>query len=318
MTVVGEEQYPPMKKPSIGAGPRRFVAASQALRACGNSKRPALHRRVTAIRTTSPVRQDGRVEDAEPGASPCLGDTALLMRDPEAVCKREKGSLISPSTTSIPDPNVLQHASIAAQRVMQITRKPVGSSPRLDSRVKDASSPQQPFPLPNSTVCTPPGSGRLEEVLAPRVSAHGYRPSSYLLAESVEDKKTDFRDLINQHATRSPTSTDEPSGFARQVLRLLALLIPSIEYVLKMCGSHFNVGQILALWPALGVMLSSEAPADQRLRAMKVVVPGLGQAFAVFTLLAVIWKTAAALKELIDIVLWPLTVARGFARFVFG
>jgi len=90
-----------------------------------------------------------------------------------------------------------------------------------------------------------------------------------------------------------------------------------VEALLQALRTYVRIDTLLTILPALDLLLSKDITAEERVKASKDLLPGVGQIILLFTLLSVLWKIVATIKELIDIAIWPLTVIRGCMRFLF-
>ena len=115
------------KMPSIGAGPRKFAAASRALRECSDDRRPTLQRRVTAIRHPKLAEKS-----SQPPISRSMND--LPDSANQVARSTQSGTLpILPSLETKPDCSPYTCSLDEPKKTgWKIARKPVGTPPLHD------------------------------------------------------------------------------------------------------------------------------------------------------------------------------------------
>jgi len=311
---------PPQKTLSIAAGPRKFAGASQALKECGKTGRPRLHRRVTAIKRTpvlgdvqalddiqqQPIQTEDKDQWNHVQASHDLaGLTTQTEQSVSTVMANNKVPRSSPAAST-------------AQRTAKIPRKPLihsFSQPKQPSSMMDTENSTMEHDIHNGP--PEPGHGPPNTALPTlRDCAHlkiraRVRPSNI---DPVAVLMTSPEPNVFEHAERNPpkpsSSPDHETSCTTQVVMI-------VEALLQALRTYVRIDTLLTILPALDLLLSKDITAEERVKASKDLLPGVGQIILLFTLLSVLWKIVATIKELIDIAIWPLTVIRCCMRFLF-
>ncbi|GAB7345125.1 hypothetical protein MBLNU457_3520t1 [Dothideomycetes sp. NU457] len=317
-SIAPSQPLPLQKTFSIGAGPRKFAAASQALKDVGKAERPRLHRRVTAIRKAPLVDVGQLIDDTNQQSKKTEAED--LLNDMQVPYRTDNATThgTQPVTAVMANHKISRSspATSAAQKAAKVTRKPEIPPPPEPfqygsvTSIRDTTE-QDVQGGPRDQIQAVPGAVVLarEETAPSRVRA---RPAN-IRTKPISVPVPDPTPEISQQSTRAPaqpaTTSDRQCSGSKQFVMV-------VEALLQALRPHIRVDSLFAILPAIDVLLSKETPSEERMKALKDLLPGIGQIVLLFTLFSILWKVVATIKELIDIALWPLTVVRGCMRFL--
>lgn len=321
----------PSRAPSAGAGPRKFAAASQALKMCNARQRPALHRRITAIRhakaESSSLPRDDHANDMLPTYAQSLPNATHSVPSLDIV---EAQSIPSGAEMQQSSSMPLMPARPKAQKKLKVSRKPLDSESLAseglghatkaaeDGRHQDMCAPAQVAAYraiggyPQARTKVPQQPHRIREQPCKTATAVGiqYSGSADRLGQykNCADSQTTGKPRLDDVATiiekaaLEQSSTSDTKSTEQQILALLYLLRLPLLCIKATCTlEHFA-----AVPAAMRVIVSQEAKPPEMLSALRVLVVAFLRILPVLTMLFAMWKIQAAITELIQTVAWPI------------
>lgn len=307
-------------------GVLRFSLASHALKSCNDAQRPRLQRRVTAIRHAtgemhrhrpSTTKQAFHAHERHTtGGAQVVGLSMMVPVDESkegpattALHVTENAANLNIRPDSIPD------------ELMRVPRKPVGSPPVYRGTHEPGIARDTPVTpvFGQTTACR---TAKSSEDRDRDSSAHAHRLNKSGKLQDELDRPLPPPHL--QRVYRTPASDDafsmgaaHPGAVLRHADKIWnALLVLSTPFTVARQQCTFEM--ISTLLPALDTLSDDAAEPADRLAALRTLLASIGRAIILITAVIMIWRICVAVKDLLDILFWPLSLLGGLVHVIFG
>ena len=319
-------QPPPWMRPIVEEGPQRFAQASEALKMYSNSNRlppttmtsgctqpRARHRSATS---SCPVPDKELPDVTEPSPSPqssyTVSDISLAASDGLHYTLHSNDRAIWKGTHPHADANI------------RVPRKPVGSPPcrRTPTALDQSQSLDQAKGTLSSIKDSSSHKTGLRDGPAKFLGSVGARGES----RSPPDfqQTAGARDGIPQHHDSVASLPLDPTAMAATRLHIELPSALSISPLLTFFGvstaeKETQQGFLnpIGIRQALDTLRRPDMPPSERFIALRFLLTVFGRTVIALTVTLALLRVLAAIKELFDILLWPVKIVGGVLRFIF-